>query len=583
MKNRLYKFALVLLGVSAFATSCIQEEFPYGSSATKDQIEDSSFAADGMIAAAPASMITNYIGIGEHYDFGYPGILASLDRSIGEVFPSNAYSGGNQYYDRFQVFMYHIGLGPSNTLASSFLWYNYYQFIKSANDLILVCGDSKALEQQRGVAKAFRALFYLDLARLYDPLYAESVEKPRYAAGLKAVEGLTVPIVDENITEEKAQNNPRVTRDVMFDFILDDLNDAEKCLVEYAPSAKNVPSLAVVYGLKARTYLWLGGFDEGIYTEKYPNVITGNAAYKEAAKYAALAIEASNCVPLTESQWVDPKTGFNTANGAWMWAMMQSSDTVLNNLLSWAAHQCCEAEYGYGAMTQPAMRRESYERMSDTDFRKRLVYGPEKTYADMKDITNIPESRWNIFSEEKKGARTYAHFKFRTNSGELTNYALANVVDIPLMRVEEMYFIEAEAMAHYNEADARDKITSFMTSYRDPRYAIPASADLVEEIIFQKRCEFWGEGILFFDFKRLDMGIHNAYEGSNAPAGADFETAGRCPGWNFCIPLAEVQQNVALKGLNNPDPSSTLKAHSSLPDALTTSSPNAAPNSAIWQ
>ena len=570
MTNRLYRFALVLLGASFFATSCIQEEFPYGSSATKDQIEDSSFAADGMIAAAPASMITNYIGIGEHYDFGYPGILASLDRAIGEVFPSNAYSGGNQYYDRFQVFMYHIGLGPSNTLASSFLWYNYYQFIKSANDLILVCGENEALAEQRGVAKAFRALFYLDLARLYDPLYAESEEKPRYTVALEDVEGLTVPIVDEHITEEIAQNNPRVPRDEMFRFILSDLNDAKTCLADYAPTAKNVPSLAVVYGLMARTYLWLGGF-----TETYQGLLTGTAAYKEAAKYARMAIEASGCTPLTEAQWVDPKNGFNKVNNAWMWAMMQSSDTVLNNLLSWAAHQCCEAEYGYGAMTQPAMRRASYERMSDTDFRKRLVYGPEKTYADMKDITNIPESRWTIFSEEKKGARVYAHFKFRTNSGELTNYSIANVVDIPLMRVEEMYFIEAEAMAHYSEAEAREKITSFMTSYRDPRYEIPASGDLVEEIIFQKRCEFWGEGIMFFDFKRLDMGIHNAYDGTNAPAGADFETKGRCPGWNYCIPLAEVQQNVALKGLNNPDPSSTLKAHSSMPESVTNSVPGA--------
>ena len=578
MKNRLYIFALVLLGASFLATSCIQEEFPYGSSATNDQIEDSSFAADGMIAAAPASMITNYIGIGEHYDFGYPGILASLDRAIGEVFPSNAYSGGNQYYDRFQVFMYHIGLGPSNTLASSFLWYNYYQFIKSANDLILVCGNNEALAEQRGVAKAFRALFYLDLARLYDPLYAESEEKPRYAVALEDVEGLTVPIVDENITEEIAQNNPRVPRDKMFRFILSDLNDAETCLQEYAPTSKNVPSLAVVYGLKARTYLWLGGFDE-----TYEGVLTGKKAYEEAAKYARMAIEASGCTPLTESQWVDPKNGFNKVNNAWMWAMMQSSDTVLNNLLSWAAHQCCEAEYGYGAMTQPAMRRESYERMSDTDFRKRLVYGPEKTYADMKDITNIPESRWTIFSEEKKGARVYAHFKFRTNSGELTNYALANVVDIPLMRVEEMYFIEAEALAHYSEAAAREKISSFMTSYRDPRYTIPASGDLVEEIIFQKRCEFWGEGIMFFDFKRLDMGIHNAYDGTNTPAGADFETKGRCPGWNYCIPLAEVQQNVALKGLNNPDPSSTLKAHSSMPESVVNAAPNAMPNAAIWR
>jgi hypothetical protein len=60
------------------------------------------------------------------------------------------------------------------------------------------------------------------------------------------------------------------------------------------------------------------------------------------------------------------------------------------------------------------------------------------------------------------------------------------------------------------------------------------------------------------------MGIDNAYEGTNAPAGADFETQGRCPAWNICIPNAEVQQNKALDGKNNPDPSQTLKAKSEM-------------------
>ena len=60
------------------------------------------------------------------------------------------------------------------------------------------------------------------------------------------------------------------------------------------------------------------------------------------------------------------------------------------------------------------------------------------------------------------------------------------------------------------------------------------------------------------------MGIDNAYDGSNAPGGADFYSAGRCPIWNACIPIAEEQQNVALQGKNNPDPSETLKAKSEM-------------------
>jgi hypothetical protein len=199
--------------------------------------------------------------------------------------------------------------------------------------------------------------------------------------------------------------------------------------------------------------------------------------------------------------------------------------------------------------------------MSNTDFRKKLIVGPNTTYADYKDVTDLTAEEWATGGLEGKGIRTYCHLKFRTH-GEKVSSTTGNVVDIPIMRVEEMYFIEAEATAHYDAATGKALITSFMTAHRDPKYTIGAGLDLIDEIIFQKRCEFWGEGVLFYDFKRLDMGIDNAYEGSNAPGGTDFSTTGRCPAWNLCIPQAETQQNNALDGKNNPDPSYTLKAKS---------------------
>ncbi len=562
--NKLYKLATLLFGASVLATGCIQESVVMNGGATIDQIKDSDFGADGMVNAITAILISNNVYGGDyHDDFGYPSIFGTFDRAIGEVFPSNAYSGGNQYYDRFQFYHYQFGIGPNGYCG--IVWNNYYKFIQAANDLIRSCGDDPTVAQQRGVAKAFRALYYLDLARFYDPLPAKSTEKANYEADLKKVEGLTVPYVDENATEEIARNNPRLPREQMFHRIFADLNDAEVCLKDYTPALKTSPSLAAVYGLKARAYLWLGGFDKD-YTATYPEVLTGDAAYKEAAKYARLAIEASGCQPLTEAEYCDPINGFNTINNAWLWGMSQSAETILSNLHSWGAHMCCEAGWGYGCGAQPGVRKESYERMSNSDFRKKLIVGPGTTYDDYKNVTILTEEEWTKFGMEGKGMRTYAHLKFRTNGGEKSNDATGNIVDIPMMRVEEMYLIEAEATAHFNEATAQQLITSFMTSFRDKKYQIPvgktAGDDLVEEIIFQKRCELWGEGVLFFDFKRLNYGIHNAYDGHNTPAGLDFDTDGRCPAWNICIPLSETQQNVALKDLNNPDPSDTLKAKS---------------------
>ena len=562
MKN-LYRLVALVLGTSVLATGCIQETQQLGGTATADQVADSPFAADGMIAAIPASAITNNIYGGDlHDDFGYPSVFWHTDHAIGELFPSNYYSGGNQYYDRAHFFTYQYALGPNGYCG--LIWYNYYNLMKPVNDLIKICGDSETLAEQRGIAKTFRALYYLDLARFYDPLYAESTERPSYQTELAAVEGLTVPIIDENATEEIARNNPRVPREAMFQFIFEDLNDAEKGLASYNQTVKNIPSLAVVYGLKARAYLWLGGFEDGKYDlAKYPDVLTGNAAYAKAAEYARKAITASGCQPLTEAEYCDPISGFCKINNAWMWGMIQSAETILSNLHSWAAHMCPTAGWGYGSGAQPGVRKATYERMSNSDFRKKLIVGPNTTYADYKNVTNLTEEEWTTFGLEGTGIHTYCHLKFRTN-GEKVSSTTGNIVDIPMMRVEEMYFIEAEATAHYDAATGKQLITSFMSSYRDPKYAVPAGADLVEEIIFQKRCEFWGEGVMFFDFKRLDMGLDNAYEGTNAPGGADFESKGRCPIWNICIPTAEVQQNVALEGKNNPDPSDTLKAKSEM-------------------
>ena len=479
--------------------------------------------------------------------------MATFDRAIGEILPM----GANQYADRFQYYHYQFSVGPTGYCA--FVWHHYYQFIKIANDLIKVSDDSEEAVQL-GIAKTFRALYYLDLARFYDPLYAKSTEVPSYMAELANVEGLTVPIIDENTTEEMAKNNPRRPREEMFQFIFEELNEAETLLKEYTPATKSLPSLAVVYGLKARAYLWLGGFEEGLYdTAVYPDVLTGNAAYRKAAEYARLAITESGCTPLTEAEYCDPVTGFNKVNNAWMWALIQSSETILSNLHTWAAHMCCEGGWGYGSAALPGVRRKSYERMSDTDFRKKLIVGPNTTYNDYKDVTTLTRAEWSSFGLMGTNMQAYAHLKFRTNGGEKTNESIGNVVDIPLMRVEEMYLIEAEATAHYAPADGQALIESFMRSYRDPKYQM-MSLELIDEIIFQKRVELWGEGVLFFDFKRLDMGLDNAYSDTNAPAGLDFYSEGRCPIWNICIPTSEVQQNKALQGKTNPDPSMTLKA-----------------------
>ena len=184
-------------------SGCIEETFPEGGSATSDQIAESPIATEGMIASIPTIMITNYLNLGEHVDFGYPGIMGANDRLAGDVFPvAQNLPGGNQYYDRWQAWLYPCqSSGLDAASGWSMLHYlNYYQFIKAANDVLATVGEEESLKESRGIAKAFRALFYLDLVRHYDPLPAKAPKLGNYETQRQAVDGLTVPLVTEAST-----------------------------------------------------------------------------------------------------------------------------------------------------------------------------------------------------------------------------------------------------------------------------------------------------------------------------------------------------------------------------------------------
>ena len=100
----------------------------------------------------------------------------------------------------------------------------------------------------------------------------------------------------------------------MYNFILADLNVAEADIAKAGTTNKTLPSVGVVYVLKARLYMWV---------EDYVN----------AQSYAEKAIAAGSYTPLTRDQWLNTKTGFNTlATSSWMWGShMLGDDDVVKN------------------------------------------------------------------------------------------------------------------------------------------------------------------------------------------------------------------------------------------------------------
>ena len=495
---------------------------------------------EAYVSGIPLAMLTiGQAGAYVYCEFGYPGIMVARDMMTGDI------EHFDYTYDLFHLFSScYYGSWGAQGVNPSYFWNSYYPWIKACNDVIRIGIESGETETTDiGVARAFRALFYLDMVRLYAYKPHKYIPTPTYEG--VSIEGLSIPIVTETTTEREAANNPRVQAEVVYDLILSDLAEAKRLLDGYVRPNSMMPDLAVVYGLLARTFLEFG--DKSVtFGER---TATG---YKLASEYARKAISTSGCTPLSQAEWEDPVTGFNSysANSSWMWSLNQISDQV-NNLVSFTAWMAPEQTWGQGSydMATYGVSEAFYNMITYGDFRKHSWIDP--------DGKRFYRYRLNWQDEDAFLAAVdpYVSIKFRPGSGELSNYRVGNATDVPLMRVEEMYFIDAEATAHESLSEGRQILDNFMQQYRmaEGSYSSGSATTLdefVTEVLLQKRIEFWGEGLILFDLKRLGTGCTE----SDYPF-STYQTV--APYWNLCIPRSEMQNNPGIQ-INNPDPTQVL-------------------------
>ena len=550
----------ILISIAALSSaSCIKEVLPVGGSQTQAQVSASKTAMMSMIKAIPASMTTSgAIGYassyGDHTDFGIPGIHLRLEHMLEDM----TTMAENPFYNRFYAYDMNEAQGYQYTYCAYF-WDAYYTWIRLVNDVILSIkpvvegstGDDEEtirLKDILGQAYAYRAMCYLDLARLYEP------KENDYTVISESIKGLTVPIVDENTTLDQTKHNPRVPRDTMYDFIISDLNKAVE-LMDESDRTFSRPTINAVYGMLARTYLELGYSGDPAFPAE--------EMFTKASYYARLVIDEGGFSPLTQSQWEDPVNGFNNAaaNDSWIWGFSLVAEN-LGNLLTFVSHISSEASWGYARYAQFGVSARLYDQIPDTDFRKHSWLDPKKEEYYAYKFAGTEEDKKDFLSG-MPAAKAYQALKFRPAMGECSDFNVGNPADYCLMRIEEMYFIEIEAQARLKGLEEGKRLLgNFMTSYRDASYnRNPGSMDdFMTEMLLQKRVEFWGEGILLYDYKRLDMGITRAYPGSNHAGVFKYNTVGRSPQWNIVITRAEFQSNTAIDDTNNnPDPSGKIE------------------------
>ena len=475
--------------------------------------------------------ITQWYGTGQprHYDFGYASTMMMMDAS-GQDEPSQV--SGYNWYNKPLRFVDRT----ANSETTYFIWNQCYKNIKVANDVL----KSVDLENLSDVAKSYvgqayamRAFEYFTLIQIYQFSYKGHED----AAG--------VPIVTEKTAEAEANNNPRAAVKDVYKQIMDDLNTAIDYLTD-SRSAKSEINRQVAYGLRARV-----------------NLVMQN--WSDAAADAQKAAE--GYTPLSKEAAAAP--GFNDVSSSnWIWGNIvdESNDIVQSGILNFPSMMCSFTGNGYSPTYACRMiNSKLWKEIPSTDVRKGW-------WIDENLNSPIVDPKYVVHQEDedKEGnvvkylavynqtgdevadiTEPYTNVKFGAYKNQYGNEL--NACDIPLMRVEEMILIQAEATAMGGNVEEGKRILeNFVRTYRDPSYTCNATtAEGVQDAVwFQRRVELWGEGFSFTDLLRLKKPLDRT--GANYEVSVRFKLPAESPIFLYLIPEDEENHNEALVGNNNP-------------------------------
>ena len=475
--------------------------------------------------------ITQWYGTGQprHYDFGYASTMMMMDAS-GQDEPSQV--SGYNWYNKPLRFVDRT----ANSETTYFIWNQCYKNIKVANDVL----KSVDLENLSDVAKSYvgqayamRAFEYFTLIQIYQFSYKGHED----AAG--------VPIVTEKTAEAEANNNPCAAVKDVYKQIMDDLNTAIDYLTD-SRSAKSEINRQVAYGLRARV-----------------NLVMQN--WSDAAADAKKAAE--GYTPLSKDAAAAP--GFNDVSASnWIWGNIvdESNDIVQSGILNFPSMMCSFTGNGYSPTYACRMiNSKLWKEIPSTDVRKGWwidenlnspIVNPKYVVhqEDEDEDGNVVKylAVYNQTGDEVADiTEPYTNVKFGAYKNQYGNEL--NACDIPLMRVEEMILIQAEATAMGGNVEEGKRILeNFVRTYRDPSYTCNATtAEGVQDAVwFQRRVELWGEGFSFTDLLRLKKPLDRT--GANYEVSVRFNLPAESPIFLYLIPEDEENHNEALVGNNNP-------------------------------
>ena len=523
MNMKIYKISTMVLGGLMLAScSDIDEQIYSGGAFSKEQSQDIVNAIPTRVEATFNGMFTFMGNPAQNYgtrfssaradDFGFIMMALSQDFEGADMI------GADNGYNWFSAACEYSSRTPS--YANPYIRYvTPYTLIGMVKDILATIPEDTedaSLINMKAQAKALRAYSYLSLAPYFQGSYETSKDKP------------CVPVLSDSVD---VTNNPRATVEQVYNVIVDDLTWAIDHLDE-TRSSKAYVNANVAYGLRARAYLAMG---KGA----------------EAAADAEKAMQGYEPASIAE---VSVPTFCDMEEHNWIWAIDITDDQAnyfgYATAPSWLSSLCGDG-YGAACGTTAMINKLLWDKIPATDVRKgwwidENLHSPN--WADLTWGTAKGDEIANLVLDDgsKVELPPYTNIKFGMKSGVGSTL---NNNDWPLMRVEEMILIQAEGYAiSGNEAKAKEILTNFVKTYRDPSYTIPSGRTLRDEIWFQRRVELWGEGFAVSDARRLNKPIVR-FHGPNTTNYADafqFNIAAD-DGWlNMRFPQSEKDNNSAI-------------------------------------
>ncbi|MFV0554746.1 MAG: RagB/SusD family nutrient uptake outer membrane protein [Mangrovibacterium sp.] len=421
------------------------------------------------------------------------GISLALNGIYAQMVAKNAY-GGELTMNTIEVMAQSYNVGDSRHSAHSYgkyaykdggvqskfnsIWVNMYTNILNINNLlqglelypqVLAAREDSLV---RGEAHALRAMLHFDLLRLFGPVYYTNAQDD------------AIPYY----TEPKAEMAEMLSAEQVIVKVLDDLNLADS-LLSKDPIRTSGPMKSAGIDFND-TFFRYRNFRLNYYAVKAlqarVNLYAGN---KEAALEAAKVVidEATVWFP-----WILDET--ITSGGA-------NIDRAFSTEVIFALEN-----------------NDLYNRQKDyfaANLSQFSILAPTTQRLEQVFENNISDYRfeysWFISTEAAKDYRTF--FKFADVEDKSLNFRFMQ----PLIRMSEMYYIAAET-----EPDPTVAIDYLnVVRYERGLEALESTANIEGEIHKEYRKEFYGEGQMFFYYKRKNLSsIPNGSNMSSIDMGA---------------------------------------------------------------